>query len=70
MVTWMIGILLGDRQVRNLGFPEADVKSEQLHGVRKAICDALQSLPCLGDEGSIVHKDKVPAQPLIGLGVD
>ena len=63
----MFGILPGDKLVKNLRLPEADIKAKQLRDVRKARCGALQSLNCMGDEGIGVHKKKVPDQTVPGL---
>ena len=64
----MIGVLLGDRLVWKLRFPEADIKDTQPLDVCKARCDALQSLLCVGDKSSIVNEKKVHHLPLLGLG--
>ena len=55
--------------MKNHSLPEADLEVKQQRGIRKAKCDALQSLLCVGDEGSVVRKENVPDQPLLGLGV-
>ena len=64
----MVGVLLGDRLVKNLSFPEDDGKPKKPQSVHKARCDALKTLLCVGDEGSVVSKE-VPDQPLLGRGV-
>ena len=53
--------------MKNLSFPEADIKAKQPHGICRAICDTLQSLLCVGDKGSVICKEKVPDQPLLCL---
>ena len=53
----------------NLSFPEADFKAKQPLDVHKARCDELESLLCVGNEGSAVRKEKLPDQPLLDLGV-
>ena len=51
--------ILGDRLVTNISFPEANFKNMEPLGVRKARCDALWRLLCVGDEGVIVTKIKI-----------
>ena len=48
-----------DRLVNYLSLPETVLNAKQLRGVRKARCDVLQNLFCVGDEGSVVRKKKV-----------
>ena len=50
--------------VKNLSNPEADFKAIQMQGIRKAWCDGLQGLLHMGDEGSVVLKEKITDQPI------
>ena len=54
--------------MKNVSFPEADVKAKQPRGICKARCDALQRLFCVGDVGRDIHKKNVPEKPFLGLG--
>ena len=62
-------MFLEDRLVKSSSLPEGDLKAKQLRVDRKEGCDALQSLLCVDDEGSVVCKMEVPGQPLQGLSV-
>ena len=50
---------LGDRLVTNISFPEANFNDMEPLGVRKARCDELWSLLCVGDKGVVVAKIKI-----------
>ena len=63
----MVGVPLG--LVKNLSFSVANVKANPTRSVRKARCDALESLLCVDDNGDVVHKEKVSDLPLLYLGV-
>ena len=59
----------GDRLVKNLNLPEADLKAIQPPGVRKARCVSLQGMRRVVDEGDVVIEEMIAVQPNLCLGV-
>ena len=48
---------------------KADLKAEELASIWEAGSDTLQGSFCVGNQGSIIFKEKVPDKPLMSLGV-
>ena len=61
-------VFLWSRLVENLSL-EANLEAEELGSIREGSCDVLQGSFCVSDKSSIVCKEEVPDQPLLGLGM-
>ena len=60
---------MGGRLMENHRLLEADLEAEQSRGIRKTGRKALQGLLSVCNKSSVVREEKVPDQPLTGLGV-